>query len=296
MTVTASFEAPRASPVTATLLVSCHDRTGLVAALSNFVFDNGGNIIDADQHADLETGLFFMRLVWSLPGFKLGRPEIHAALVDLAARFDLTWELTYSDIRPRVAVLASKTPHCLYDLLLSHQLGELGGELCVVISNHDALRAVAGHFGVRYEHVPVDAKNRAAAETAQEKLLDELRVDLVVLARYMQILSPELVARWPGRIINIHHSFLPAFVGAKPYHQAQARGVKVIGATAHYVTADLDQGPIIEQDVCRVSHRDDVSALVQKGRELERQVLTRAVRAHLQRRVLITGGKTIVFS
>jgi len=284
-----------APPVTATLLVSCRDRTGLVAALSRFVFDNGGNIIDADQHADLETGLFFMRLVWSLEAFKLERPEMHAALAELAARFDLMWELTHSDVRPRVAVLASRTPHCLYDLLLSHQLGELGGELSVVISNHEALRSVAGHFGVRYEHVPVDPKNRAVAEAAQQKVFDELGVDLVVLARYMQILSPELVARWPGRIINIHHSFLPAFVGAKPYHQAQARGVKVIGATAHYVTAELDQGPIIEQDVCRVSHRDGVEALVQKGRELERQVLTRAVRAHLQRRVLVTGNKTIVF-
>jgi formyltetrahydrofolate deformylase len=194
-----------------------------------------------------------------------------------------------------VAVLASKTPHCLYDLLLSHQLGELGGDLAVVISNHTSLRPVAGHFGVRFEHVAMNAANRAGAEAAQQKLFDELRIDLVVLARYMQILSPEMVARWPGRIINIHHSFLPAFVGARPYHQAQARGVKVIGATAHYVTSELDQGPIIEQDVCRVSHRDDVDALVQKGRELERQVLTRAVRAHLQRRVLVTGNKTIVF-
>lgn len=281
--------------MTATLLVSCSDRTGLVAALSRFVFDNGGNILDADQHADLETGLFFMRLVWSLGGFKLSRPEMHAALADLAARFDLTWELTYSDIRPRVAVLASRTAHCLYDLLLAHQLGELGGDLAVVISNHDALGPVAGHFGVRYEHIPVEARSRAAAEAAQQKVFDELRVDLIVLARYMQILSPELVARWPGRIINIHHSFLPAFVGAKPYHQAHARGVKVIGATAHYVTAELDQGPIIEQDVRRVSHRDDIEALEQKGRELERQVLTRAVRAHLQRRVLVMGNKTIVF-
>jgi formyltetrahydrofolate deformylase len=279
----------------ATLLVSCRDRTGLVAALSRFVFDNDGNILDADQHADLETGVFFMRLVWSLEAFKLGRAEMQAALAELGARFDLAWELSYSDERRRVAVLASKTPHCLYDLLLSHQLGELGGELSAVISNHDALRPVAGHFGVRYEHVPVDAANRAVAETAIQELLGEFSIDLVVLARYMQILSPDFVARWPGRIINIHHSFLPAFVGAKPYHQAQARGVKVIGATAHYVTADLDQGPIIEQDVCRVSHRDDVEALVQKGRELERQVLTRAVRAHLQRRVLVTGGKTIVF-
>jgi formyltetrahydrofolate deformylase len=295
MTVTRTFDIPEPPPVTATLLVSCRDRTGLVAALSAFVFENGGNILDADQHADLETGLFFMRLVFSIQTFKLDRPGMNAALAALATRFDLTWELTFSDVRPRVAVLASKTPHCLYDLLLSHQLGELGGQLAVVISNHDTLRPVAGHFGVRYESVPVDAGNRAAAEAAQQKLFDELKIDLVVLARYMQILSPELVAKWPGRIINIHHSFLPAFVGARPYHQAQARGVKVIGATAHYVTSELDQGPIIEQDVCRVSHRDDVDALVQKGRELERQVLTRAVRAHLQRRVLVTGNKTIVF-
>jgi len=284
-----------AAPTTATLRVSCRDRTGLVAALSQFVFDYGGNILDADQHADLETGLFFMRLVFSLESFKLDRAAMQGALAMLATRFDLTWELTTSDVRPRVAVLASKTPHCLYDLLLSHQLGELGGDLCVVISNHEDLRAVAGHFGVRFEHVPVDPKDRVVAEDAQQEIFDELKIDLVVLARYMQVLSPELVARWPGRIINIHHSFLPAFVGSKPYHQAQARGVKVIGATAHYVTSELDQGPIIEQDVCRVSHRDDVGALVQKGRELERQVLTRAVRAHLQRRVLITGGKTIVF-
>jgi len=295
MTVTSTFEVPPAPPATATLLVSCRDRTGLVAALSQFVFENDGNIIDADQHADLETGFFFMRLVWSLEAFKLDRAAMQEALAALATRFDLTWELTFSDVRPRVAVLASKTPHCLYDLLLSHQLGELGGELVVVVSNHETLRPVAGHFGVPYEHVPADVTRRAAAEAKQQKLFDELRVDLLVLARYMQILSPEIVARWPGRIINIHHSFLPAFVGARPYHQAQARGVKVIGATAHYVTSELDQGPIIEQDVCRVSHRDDVEALVQKGRELERQVLTRAVRAHLQRRVLVTGGKTIVF-
>jgi formyltetrahydrofolate deformylase len=291
----AAHEAPGPAPVTATLLVSCTDRTGLVAALSEFVFRNGGNIIDADQHADRESGLFFMRLRWDLAGFKLARADIAAALDELAARFELAFELTYSDVRPRVAVFASKAPHCLYDLLLAHQLGELGGDLVAVVSNHDVLRPVAGHFGVRYEHLPVEAGAKAAAEAAQQRLLEELGVDLVVLARYMQILSPELVARWPHRIINIHHSFLPAFVGAKPYHQAQERGVKVIGATAHYVTSELDQGPIIEQDVCRVSHRDDVGDLIQKGRELERQVLTRAVRSHLERRVLVTGKRTIVF-
>jgi formyltetrahydrofolate deformylase len=283
------------APATATLLVSCSDRTGLVAALSDFVFKNGGNILDADQHAEIETGLFFMRLRWDLAAFKLSRDEVEAAARELAKRFDLTWELTYSDVRPRVAVFASKAPHCLYDLLLAHQLGELGGDLALVVSNHDLLRPVAGHFGVRFVHVAVDARDKTAAEAEQERLLAEAGVDLVVLARYMQILSPAFVARWPSRIINIHHSFLPAFVGAKPYHQAKARGVKVIGATAHYVTSDLDQGPIIEQDVGRVSHRDDVDALVRKGGELERRVLTHAVRLHLERRVLVSGNRTIVF-
>jgi formyltetrahydrofolate deformylase len=279
----------------ATLLVSCRDRTGLVAALSDFVFRHGGNIIDADQHAEAETGLFFMRLVWDLKTFQLDRAGIDAGLADLQRRFELTSELTYSDRRPRVAVFASKAPHCLYDLLLSHQLGELHGELAVVVSNHDELGPIAGHFGVPYRHIPVDTADKDAAEAAQQRLLDEERIDLVVLARYMQILSPAFVARWPGKIINIHHSFLPAFVGARPYHQAKARGVKVIGATAHYVTSELDQGPIIDQDVCRVSHRDEVEDLAQKGRELERQVLTRAVRLHLDRRVLVSERRTIVF-
>jgi formyltetrahydrofolate deformylase len=282
-------------PVTATLLVSCGDRTGLVKALSEFVFEYGGNILDADQHAEVETGLFFMRLVWDLAGFKLARPQIQSALELLATRFELTWEVTYSDARPRVAVFASRSPHCLYDLLLAHQLGELGGELVAVVSNHDDLRSAAGHFGVRYEHIPVGAGDKARAEAAAQSLLDELKVDLVVLARYMQVLSPAFAARWAGRIINIHHSFLPAFVGAKPYHQAKQRGVKVIGATAHYVTSELDQGPIIEQDVARVSHRDDVDEMMRKGGELERRVLTRAVRLHLERRVLISGNRTIVF-
>jgi formyltetrahydrofolate deformylase len=286
---------PSPPPVTATLLVSCGDRTGLVAALSEFVFEYGGNILDADQHAEVETGMFFMRLVWDLAAFKLARPQIQSALEMLATRFQLAWEVTYSDVRPRVAVFASRSPHCLYDLLLAHQLGELGGDLAVVVSNHEDLRSVAGHFGVRFEHIPVDAADKARAESAAQRLLDELSVNVVVLARYMQILTPEFVARWPARIINIHHSFLPAFVGAKPYHQAKERGVKVIGATAHYVTSELDQGPIIEQDVARVSHRDDVEEMVRKGGELERRVLTRAVRLHLERRVLVSGNRTIVF-
>jgi formyltetrahydrofolate deformylase len=280
---------------TATLLVSCRDRTGLVASLSDFVFRQGGNIVDADQHAEHDSGFFFMRLVWELAGFALDRPALAQALTALAGRFDLTWELTYSDARPRVAVFVSRMPHCLYDLLLSHQLGELGGDIVTVVSNHDELASVCEHFDVPFRRIPVPADGKAEAEHQQLALLDELGVGLVVLARYMQILSPAFVERWPGRIINIHHSFLPAFVGARPYHQARDRGVKVIGATAHYVTSELDQGPIIEQDVCRVSHRDEIDDLVRKGRELERQVLTRAVRMHLQRRVLTHQNRTIVF-
>jgi len=280
---------------TATLLVTCRDRTGLVAALSNFVFQHGGNILDADQHAESESGEFFMRLVWDLNGFGLDRQATQAAVEALAHQFDLRWELTFSGARPRVAVMVSKASHCLYDLMLCQQLGDLGGEIVGVISNHDMLADVCRHFDVPLVVIPVERDQKAAAEAKQLALLAELRVDLVVLARYMQILSPAFVEFWRGRVINIHHSFLPAFAGARPYHQAQERGVKVIGATAHYVTADLDQGPIIEQDVCRVSHRDTVEDMMRKGRELERLVLTRAVRLHLQRRVLVSGNRTIVF-
>jgi formyltetrahydrofolate deformylase len=279
----------------ATLLVSCRDRTGLVAALSELVFRHGGNILDMDQHVDQESGLFFMRLSWDVATFQLDRPATSAALETIGGQLKISWDLSYSDQRSRVAVFASKLPHCLYDLLLSHQLSELGGEIVAVVSNHDALRSVAEHFGIPYHHVPMDPSRKQDGEAIQRKLLDALNVNLVVLARYMQILTPSFTDDWTGRIINIHHSFLPAFMGARPYHQAKERGVKVIGATAHYVNSELDQGPIIEQDVCRVSHRDSVDEMVQKGRELERQVLTRAVRLHLDRRVLISGSRTIVF-
>jgi formyltetrahydrofolate deformylase len=291
MTQASSAPAPRI----ATLLVSCRDRTGLVAALSDFVFRHNGNILDADQHAERESGRFFMRLCWDTARFELDEETTRKALEVMATRFGLTWELSVDERAPRVAVFVSQTPHCLYDLLLCQQLGELGGQIVEVLSNHESLADVCRHFDVPFRHTPVDPADRTAAEAAQLARLDELDVDLVVLARYMQILSPAFVARRPGRIINIHHSFLPAFVGARPYHQAKERGVKLIGATAHYVTAELDQGPIIEQDVTRVSHRDDVQNLVQKGRELERQVLTRAVRLHLQRRVLVFENRTIVF-
>ncbi len=280
----------------AILLVSCVDRPGLVAELAGFVFSNGGNILAADQHSEPDNGMFFLRLVWDTSGFALDRSATAAALGQLARRSGLTWSLRYSDERERVAVLVSRTPQCLYDLMLADQVDELGGTVTVVISNHDDLRPVAGHFGIPYHHVPSGGAMRDGAEQRMTELLAEHRVDLVVLARYMQVLSPAFVDRWLARMINIHHSFLPAFVGAQAYRQARDRGVKMIGATAHYVTNDLDQGPIVEQDVVRVSHRDTVDDLVRKGRELERTVLTRAVRYHLERRVLISGNRTVVFT
>lgn len=279
----------------ATLLVSCPDRSGLVAAMSDFVFRQGGNIVDLDQHSDPDSGTFFMRLVFDTDRFRLDRDGIHAAITVMSRSYDLTWELTFSDLRPRVAVFCTKVPHCLYDLLLAQRLGDLAGDITLVISNHSELEHVAKHFDVPFVHIPVGS-DKAAAEAEQVALLTRERIDLTVLARYMQVLSPAFVRGRTGRIINIHHSFLPAFVGAKPYHQAKERGVKLIGATAHYVTEQLDQGPIIEQAVDRVSHRHTVDDLIRKGRELERQTLTRAVRLHLDHRVLINGNRTVVFS
>jgi formyltetrahydrofolate deformylase len=279
----------------AILLVRCQDRTGIIAALSDFVFRHGGNILDLDQHSEPETGRFFMRLVWALERFSLDEEGIRLGLEVFARSLGLAWELYLDDRPDRVAVLCSKAPHCLYDLLLRQRLGELAGAVVLVLANHDDLRGSAEYFGLPFEVIPVDPADRASAEARQQELLERYRVDLIVLARYMQILSPDFVNRWAGRVINIHHSFLPAFAGARPYHQAQARGVKLIGATAHYATADLDEGPIIEQDVTRVSHRDSVADMIRKGRDLERQVLARAVRLHLERRLLVEGNRTIVF-
>jgi formyltetrahydrofolate deformylase len=279
----------------AILRVRCPDRTGIIAALSDFVFRHGGNILDLDQHTEPESGRFFMRLVFAADQFNLDAEGIRLALQVLARGFGLHWELNFDDCRDRVAVFCSKQPHCLYDLLLRQRLGELAGDIVLVLSNHEEARPAAEYFGLPFVVVPVTAETKTAAEARQQALLAEHRIDLVVLARYMQILSPEFVRHWSGRIINIHHSFLPAFAGAKPYHQAQERGVKLIGATAHYATADLDEGPIIEQDVTRVTHRDTVDDMVRKGRDLERQVLARAVRLHLDRRVLVEGNRTIVF-
>jgi len=282
---------------TATLLIACDDKPGLVSTFAQFIAANGGNILDADQHTEAETGRFFMRLVYDTQTFALDEASSRSALDGLARNIpNMAWQLFMAGRPPKVALFCSKTPHCVYDLLMRHAMGELPAEVALVISNHGDLRSVAEHFGVPFEHVPVDKANKQAAEDQHEQLLAEHGVDLVVLARYMQIVGPGFCERWAGRCINIHHSFLPAFVGARPYHQAFERGVKIIGATAHYVTADLDQGPIIEQDIAHVGHRTSVKELTRLGRDVERQVLARAVRWHLERRVIIHGNRTVVFA
>ncbi len=282
-------------PNTAVLLILCRDQPGLVDAVSDFLYRNNGNIIHADQHTDQAEGLFLQRVEWSLDGFALSRDAVAAAFEPIAARYQMRWSLRFGDDTLRVAILVSKLQHCLYDLLTRWRLGELHAEIAFIASNHDDAAAVAEEFGLPFHHLPVSAETRPAQEARLTELIEQQKVDLVVLARYMQILSDGFVAQYERRIINIHHSFLPAFVGARPYEQAFARGVKIIGATAHYATAELDQGPIIEQDVVRVSHRDSVDDLVRKGRDLEKIVLARAVDLHLRNRVLVYGNKTVVF-
>ena len=282
-------------PVTAVLLLSCPDQKGLVATVSDFLYQNQGNIIHADQHTDQEEGVFLQRVEFELEGFAVARDDIEAAFQPIADRFGMTWSLSFSDAVPRIAIFVSKLPHCLYDLLARWKMGEFQAEVPLIISNHDDLESIANDFGVEYRTFEITPDAKSQSETEIATLLDEKRIDVVVLARYMQILSPELVDRYPHKIINIHHSFLPAFAGARPYHQAHERGVKVIGATAHYVTADLDAGPIIAQDVAQTSHRDSVPDLVRKGRDLEKVVLARAVDLHLRQRILVYGNKTVVF-
>ncbi|MGL4619628.1 formyltetrahydrofolate deformylase [Chroococcidiopsis sp.] len=280
--------------LTATLLVSCPDRQGLVAKIANFIYANGGNIIHADQHTDFAAGLFLTRIEWQLEGFHLPRELIAPAFGAIAQPLEAQWQLHLSDTIPRLAIWVSRQEHCLFDLILRQQAKEYAAEIPLIISNHPDLEWVAKQFGIDYYYIPVNKDNKAAQEEKQLELLHQYDIDLIVLAKYMQILSPEFITRFP-QAINIHHSFLPAFVGANPYQKAYERGVKIIGATAHYVTSELDAGPIIEQDVVRISHRDEVSDLIRKGKDLERVVLARAVRSHLQHRVLIYGNKTVVF-
>ncbi|MEM6701556.1 MAG: formyltetrahydrofolate deformylase [Acidobacteriota bacterium] len=279
----------------ATLLVSCPDQRGLVATLAQILYGHGANILDSDQHSDLEAGMFFQRIRFDLDGLRTDRATLERAISEAAERFSMDWRLELAERKRRVALLVSKVDHCLYDLILRHRSGELDCSIAMVVSNHEKLRPVAEQFALPFHHLPVTRETKPEQEAQLLELLEGARVDLVVLARYMQILSDDFVARYPARILNIHHSFLPAFIGGRPYHQAYERGVKLIGATAHYATAELDEGPIVEQDVVRCSHRDGVKDLIRKGRDLERSVLGRAVRWHLEDRVLVYGNKTVVF-
>src|SRR5246500_5234057 len=284
----------------AILLVSCPDAKGEVATIADFVYRHGGNILHADEHADEESGLFLMRVEFDPKDFDIDLSD--KALADfgrhfepIATRFQMKWRLAQSSQRQRMIILVSKYDHCLVDLLYRHQSGELACDIPLIISNHADNQAIADFYKIPYEIVRVTKDNKAEAEKRIHDLIADHRPDFMVLARYMQILSNEFVHRYPQRIINSHHSFLPAFVGARPYHQAFERGVKLIGATSHYVTQVLDDGPIIEQDVVRVSHRDTVDDLIRKGRDLEKVVLSRAVRWHVENRVLVYGNKTVVF-
>jgi len=279
---------------TATLLISCPDQKGLVAKFANFIYSNGGNIIHADQHTDFAAGLFLTRIEWQLAGFNLPKEIIGAAFNAIATPLQASWQLHFSDTVPKIAIWVSRQDHCLYDLIWRNKAKEFPGEITLIISNHPDLQEIADQFNIDYHHIPINKDHKIEQEAKQLELLNKYQIDLVVLAKYMQILSQDFISKFP-KIINIHHSFLPAFVGANPYHQAYQRGVKIIGATAHYVTADLDAGPIIEQDVVKVSHRDDVNDLIRKGKDLERVVLARGVRAHLQNRVLVYGNRTVVF-
>jgi formyltetrahydrofolate deformylase len=280
---------------TAILLISCPDRAGIVATLSTFLYENRGNIVDINQHVDLEEGVFFMRVEWELEGFAIAREGLAAAVAPIAERFAMRWALHFSDIVPRAALFVTKDNHCFYDLLSRHESGELRMEIPLIVSNREDLKPVAERFGIPFRHFPITAATKGGQERAQIAMLREERVDLVVLARYMQILSPLMTEAFPNRIINIHHSFLPAFPGARPYHSAHKRGVKLVGATSHYVTEELDEGPIIAQGVTPVSHSDSVHDFIRKGRALEQTVLSRAVWLHLNRRTLVHANRTIVF-
>jgi formyltetrahydrofolate deformylase len=279
----------------AVLLVACPDRRGIVAAVASFVAAHGGNIVDLQQHTDHTDSSFFQRIEFELDALTLARDEIAAAAAPVMDEFSMRWSLRFTDERPRVAVLVSRESHCLNDLLHRQRSGDLAIDIPLVVSNHPDHAEMTAWFGVEYRHLPIVDGDKAAQEALLVAALTAHGIDLVVLARYMQVLSPAFCDSWAGRAINIHHSFLPSFSGARPYHQAHERGVKLIGVTAHYVTADLDNGPIIEQDVIRVSHRDHVDNLRRKGRDLEVAVLARALRAHVEHRTLIYGRRTIVF-
>lgn len=278
----------------ATLLIKCQDRKGLVAAITKLLSDHGANILDLQQHTN-EKNVFFQRILFDMTGMDINRKQLESLLEIECGRYQMNWRVSYKDIKKRMAIFVSKYEHCIYDLLLRHRLGELDCEIPLIISNHEDLRAFAEGFGVPYHVFKIDKDNKREQEQKEIALLREQKIDLIVMARYMQILSDEMIAAFPQQIINIHHSSLPAFKGAKPYHQAHERGVKLVGATAHYATGDLDEGPIIVQGVEDSSHSDSVDDLIRKGRDIERVTLAKAVRAHLEDRILVEGRRTVVF-
>ena len=284
---------------TAILLLHCPDKRGIITEITKFITDNNGNIVYLDQYVDRQDGVFFMRLEWELDGFVIPREKLKDYFQTLyAMRYDMTFSLYFNDVKPRMAIFVSKMSHCLYDLLARYNAGEWNVEIPCIVSNHDDLRYVAEQFGIPYHvwRINKDHSNKEEVERAEMELLAGERVTFIVLARYMQIISERMIDAYPHHIINIHHSFLPAFIGAKPYHQAWERGVKIIGATSHYVTTELDAGPIIEQDVVRITHKDTPESLVLKGRDLEKIVLSRAVTKHIERKILTYNNKTIIFS
>ena len=281
----------------ATLLIHCPDSKGIIATVSEFIAKNNGNITFLDQHVDASKRVFFMRIEWELNGFAIPEDKIGEFFdVLIARRYDMNWELHFSREVPRMAIFVSKLPHCLFDILSRWKSDEIEVEIPLIISNHRDMEPVAEQFGIAFAHFAINSANKEEQEQAQRDLIAEHEIDFIVLARYMHILSADFVSHYPNRIINIHHSFLPAFPGAKPYHHAFERGVKVIGATSHYVTADLDGGPTIPQDTIRVSHEDSIEDLVRKGRDLEKIILARAIWHHLQRQILVYQNRTLVFS
>ncbi|MGB8247309.1 MAG: formyltetrahydrofolate deformylase, partial [Chlorobium sp.] len=277
------------------LLLSCPDRAGLVSRISHFIYERGGNILDLDEHVDTVEKMFFIRVSWSTANFSIPAAELHEAFSPLAKEFGASWKIRLGDRKMRVALFVSRYDHCLQELLWRHSIGEFAIDVPLIVSNHADLEPLARRYGIPFHHVPVTAASKMETEREELELLERHDIDTVVLARYMQVLSPQFVERYPARIINIHHSFLPAFVGSSPYRQAYERGVKIIGATSHYVTEDLDQGPIIEQDIVRISHKDTLDDLIRKGRDLERLVLARALRLHSEHRILVNGKKTVAF-
>lgn len=284
---------------TAILLLHCPDQPGIISEITKFITDNHGNIVYLDQYVDREDGMFFMRIEWELENFLIPRGKIADYVQTLyAQKYSITFNLYFNDERPRMAIFVSKMSHCLYDLLARYKAGEWNVDIPCIVSNHEDLRYVAEQFGIPYYvwSIKKDHSNKKEVEEAEMKLLRDNHITFIVLARYMQIISDEMVAAYPHHIINIHHSFLPAFIGAKPYYQAWERGVKIIGATSHYVTAELDAGPIIEQDVTRISHKDTPESLVLKGKDLEKIVLSRAVSKHIERKILTYHNKTVIFS